>query len=226
MSLVRASGAVFARALREGWAGGTGSLLPLGFFFGGVALIPLTVGTGAQTLQAIAPGLLFILLALSALVTLERLFQADVEDGSLDALRLGPLPMEAVALLKVLALWSLSALPILFGLPLGALMLGLSPLDMVVALPAFALASLSFYAWGGVGAALAAGVRRAGLLIALVVLPLYAPAVIFGAASAGRAFGLETSADGSFLFLASATLMAFALGPLAMAQGLRLSSEG
>lgn len=226
MSALRSASAVFRRAAREGWAGGTGLFLPLGFFLGAVALVPLVLGADAGTRAIFAPGLCLIFMALSALVTLERLFQADVEDGSLDQLRLSPLPLEAVAALKVLALWSVAALPVLLSLPLAGLLLGLSPWELVSALPAFALASLSVYAWGGVGAALSAGIRRSGLLIALIVFPLSAPALIFAAGvivpdSAGASAG-----SGAFLFLCAATLMAFALAPLAMAQALRGAADG
>jgi heme exporter protein B len=226
MSALRAVGAVFARAAREGWAGGTGLFLPLGFFLGAVVMVPLVLGADAQARATFAPGFCLIFLALSALVTLERLFQADVEDGSLDQLRLSPLPLEAVAALKVLALWSVAALPILLCLPVAGLFLGVGPLALVSGLPAFAMASLSVYAWGGVGAALSAGIRRSGLLVALIVFPLSAPALIFAASAITPQSAGASAGSGAFLFLCAATLMAFALAPLAMAQGLRGAADG
>ena len=221
MGMIRAFGATYAQAARESWAGGTGAFLPLGYMFGAIALIPLTISADGKTLALFAPGLIWFVLALSALVTLERLFQSDLEDGTLDALRLGPLPMEAVALAKVCALWTVSALPIICAIPLAAIMLGLGADFAVRALPLYGLGSLAFYAWGGVGAALAASVRRGGLLIALVVLPLYAPAIIFGSSVAAGLAETGQYVASSFLFLAANTLLALAAGPIAMALGLK-----
>lgn len=249
MSLLTAAGALYLRTVRETWAGGTGMLLPLTYIVGGAALIPLVagdaIGGGAELfrragalsaapegisnsdlLGLIAPGLLWFLIALASLVTLERIFQSDLEDGALDDYRLGPLPMEIVAFIKVIAVWSLVALPALVMLPLPGLFLGLSPLDSLMSLPAFLLGSLAFFFWGGVGAALSASVRRSGLLIAVIVLPFYAPAVIFGAgavAPLASGSGLDTTA---LMFLAAATLMSAAIGPVAAAQALKLSAEG
>ncbi len=249
MSLATSAAALYLRTIRETWAGGTGTLLPLTYIVGGAALIPLVAGdaiggvvelfraSGALTaapegisnsdlLGLIAPGLLWFLLALASLVTLERIFQSDLEDGALDDYRLGPLPMELVAFIKVVAVWSLVALPALLVLPLPGLFLGLGPLESLASLPAFLMGSLAFFFWGGVGAALAASVRRSGLLIAVIVLPFYAPAVIFGAGAVDAipsGGGLDATA---LMFLAAATLMSAAVGPVASAQALKLAGEG
>ena len=221
MKVMRASIALSGRSLREVWAGGTGTVLPLGFLFGAVMLVPMTLDAETRTLAPFAPGLLWLFLALSALVTLERLFQADVEDGSLDQIRLGPLPLEWAAMIKVLSLWLVTAVPMLALLPVAGLMLGLDVLSALVSVPVYALGSLAFFMWGGVGAALAAGVRRGGLLITLIVLPLYAPTVIFGAAAVSG----DPFARPALLFLAAATLMSVAVAPIAMAQALKVGSD-
>lgn len=249
MKLATAMTALFMRTLRETWAGGTGALLPLTYLLGGAALIPLVSGnaigaivgvlqdaggfdaapTGvgnSELLGLLAPGLLWFLLALSALVTLERIFQSDLEDGSLDDHRLGPLPMELVVVVKVFAVWTLSALPALIILPLPGLFLGLAPMDSLKALPAYCLGSLAFYFWGGVGAALAAAVRRSGLLIAVVVLPFYAPPIIFGAGAVEGVLETGQLDPTALSLLAAATLMSLAVAPIASAQALKLTGEG
>lgn len=225
MSLLTSIGSVFGRTIREAWAGGTGMVLPVGFLFGACTLVPLTTGAQTEIYQPLATGLIWLFIALAALLLLERLFQSDLEDGSLDQLRLSPLPMELVCLTKVIALWTVAMLPMLAVLPLAGLLIGADPMTLALSLPVYAMGGLTFFLWGGVGAALTAGIRRSGLLIALIVLPLFAPAVIFGA-EAVQIFASGGSAiSAPLLFLAAATLMAVAIAPLAMALALKFQGE-
>jgi heme exporter protein B len=215
----RALAAVFRRDLALAWAGG-GAAAPLGFFVGATTLVPLTAGPDPETLAVIGPPLLWLTAALAALMVLERLFQADLEDGSLDQLLLSPAPLELIVAAKGAALWvgigaplALVAMPMALALQTPPHAAPLVALALLVGLAAFIGAGLF-------GAALAAGVRRGGVLIAILVLPFFAPPVIFGAAAAARAAaeGLGTDA---FLFLCATALFCAALGPIGAAAALR-----
>ncbi|MGN6422023.1 MAG: heme exporter protein CcmB [Asticcacaulis sp.] len=196
---------------------GGGPLLAAGFYLTLTAMVPLSLGPDPTILTRIAPGLAWLALALSSLMALERLFERDYEDGLFDLLRQGPLPLEAVALVKIAAQWLGSGLILAIMTPGIMLVLG-GRLDMALnGLLAALLGSLSFALIGGVGAALALGTRKGGALMALLVLPFYAPPVIFGAAlMAGGAAHLQALA-----FLAAYALFALALGPVAMGAALR-----
>jgi heme exporter protein B len=220
--VIRALGAIALREVRLGWSGGGGALLPASFFAGAVMVAPFALGPDPEMLAKIGPGYLWLALALSMLVSLERLFQADLEDGTLDQLAITALPLALVALAKVAGQWLATALPLLAVTPLAALMVR-AEAALVPALAAqLALGSVALVLIGSIGAALGVGVRRGGLLVALIALPLYAPPVIFGAAAAdllARGEGFWTQ---PLLLLASIALGALALAPLAVAASLRL----
>ena len=212
----------FRQSLGEAWAGGAGALLPLGFLGGAAVLVPLGIGSDTQTLKAVGPGILWVALALSSLVTLERIFQADAEDGTLDLWLQAGAPVSAIAAAKTLAHWLSAGLPLALFSPLLALMFQAeaSP-QLLVNAGLYALGSLAFFFWGAVGAALSATVRRGGLLIALIALPLYVPTAIFGALAMS---GGPVSA-GAPLLLAASTLFACAIAPFAMSAALRLAAD-
>jgi heme exporter protein B len=201
------------------WAGG-GALAPLGFFLGATMLVPLAMGPERTLLAAAGPPLVWIAAALAMLATLERLFQADLEDGSLDQMLLSPAPLEALVLAKGAALWCVVGAPLaLAGAP-AAIALQ-APVALVPAIVgSLALGTAAFVGVGLVGAAVTAGVRRGGVLIALIVLPFFAPPIIFGASVAQ---GDDVGA--AFLLLAGCALGAVALGPIASAAALRLQAE-
>lgn len=213
----------FAATLRREialmWAGG-GALTPLGYFFGATLLVPLAMGPERSLLQAAGPPLIWIAAALAMLATLERLFQADLEDGSLDQMLLSPAPLEALVLAKGVALWCVVGVPLALASAPAAIALQ-APLELIPAIVAsLALGAAAFAGVGLVGAALTAGVKRGGVLIALIVLPFFAPPIIFGAALAGG----EKIASAMAL-LAGCALAATALGPMAAAAALRLQAE-
>ena len=214
--------AAFRQALGEAWAGGAGALLPLGFFAGAAVLVPLGIGTEPGTLRAVGPGILWVSLALSSLVTLERIFQADVEDGALDLWLQAGAPVSAIAAAKTFAHWLTAGLPLALMSPVLALMFQAEAgIDLLSGALIYGLGGLAFFFWGGVGAALSATVRRGGLLIALIALPLYVPTAIFGSmAMSGTAGG-----DSAPLLLVASTLFALALAPFAMAAALRLAAD-
>lgn len=196
---------------------GGGPLLAAGFYLTLTAMIPLSLGPDQAVLARIAPGLAWLSLALSSLTALERLFERDYEDGLFDLLRQGPLPLEAVALIKVAAQWLGTGLILAVMTPVVMIVLGAPARLALNGLIAALLGSLSFALIGGVGAALALGARKGGALMALLVLPFYVPPVIFGAAlmTAGPAH-MQALA-----FLGAYALFALALGPVAMGAALR-----
>ncbi|MEM7639151.1 MAG: heme exporter protein CcmB [Pseudomonadota bacterium] len=210
----------FRQALSEAWASGAGILLPMGFFTGTAMLVPFTLGDEAETLAKIGPGVLWLALALAALVTLDRVFQADLQDGALDLWAQEETSISLIALTKTVAHWLISGAPLILMAPVLGRLLGVPFEDMVPAMLAYGLGGLTFFLWGGVAAALSAGVARAGLLIALIAIPFFVPAIIFGTLSLSEGF------DGSaILFLGASTLFALGVAPAAMGAALRLAAE-
>jgi len=212
--------ATFRRDLALMWGAGGGALAPLGFFLGATVLVPLAMGPDRALLQSAGPPLVWIAAALAVLATLERLFQADLEDGSLDQMLLSPAPLEIIVLAKGAALWVAIGLPLaLAGAPAAVALQ--APLERIpFVLLSLALGMATFIGVGLVGAAVTAGVKRGGVLIALIVLPFFAPPIIFGASVAA---GEEI--DAALLILTGIALGAAALGPIAAAAALRLQAE-
>jgi heme exporter protein B len=215
--------AVFRRDLKLAWAAGGGAATPVGFFLGATVLVPLAVGADPRQLAAIGPPLVWITAALAALLVLERLFQADLEDGSLDQLLLSNAPLEALVLAKGAALWTAIGVPLaLTGAPIAIALQ--APPSAAPAIAAGLLVGMAaFIGFGLLGAALAAGVRRGGVLIAILVLPFFAPPIIFGAAHAG-ALAARTQTD-AFGLLCACAAAAIALGPIGAAAALRFQAD-
>jgi len=166
--------------------------LALAFFLIAAALFPLGVGPEPQTLARIAPGVVWVLALLSVLLSLDRLFQQDYEDGTLDLLLLAPAPVWLLVLAKVLAHWITTGLPVLILAPVIAVMLNMPEEGMVALLASLAIGTPVMNLIGAVGAALILGARRAGVLLAVLVLPLYVPVLIFGVSAVDAAvFGFN-----------------------------------
>ncbi len=212
--------ATFRRDLALMWGGGGGALAPLGFFLGATMLVPLAMGPERNLLAAAGPPLVWIAAALAVLATLERLFQADLEDGSLDHMLLSPAPLELIVLAKGAALWVAVGLPLALASAPAAIALQAPPELVPAIVLSLLLGMAAFIGVGLVGAAITAGVKRGGVLIALIVLPFFAPPIIFGAAVAG---GEHVGA--ALSVLAGFALAALALGPIAAAAALRLQAE-
>ncbi|MFC0634070.1 heme exporter protein CcmB [Brevundimonas balnearis] len=217
---MRAAALLLRRELALAWSGGGGPLLALAFLACLTTLIPLAVGSDAGVLAWLAGGVAWIALVLAMLLSLERLFERDLEDGALDLLTLGPLPLEAVFAVKALAQWIALGLPLAAAAPVAALALGLAPSALPVAALAGAIAGLGLAFTGALGAAVALGARRGGVLIAVVALPLFIPPVIFGAGAVLRA-AEGVSALAPLAFLAAYSLFATALTPLFGAAAIR-----
>lgn len=218
----RAFMAVLRRDLLLAARIGGGGLLACAFFLIAVSLVPLGVGPDLPTLRRIAPGMLWIGALLAVLLALDRLFQADHEDGSLDLLVLAPLPLEATVLAKVLAHWLTTGLPLVVAAPLLGLLLDLPPSILPWVMGAMALGTPSLSLIGAVGAALTVAVRRGGMLLSLLVLPLYVPVLIFGALAIEAALSGRDPAP-PLLVLAGLFLFGLVLGPLAAAAALRIN---
>jgi heme exporter protein B len=206
-----------ALSLREGGALATA----LGFYLIAVSTLPLGLGPDLNLLARIAPGVLWVGLLLSVLLTLDRIFHADHEDGTLEVIALGPLPLELVAAAKSLAHWLASALPLVALAPLLGLMLNLELGGYGALLAAMALGSAALSFLGAVGAALTLGLRRGGLLTTLLILPLYVPVLVFGVSAVNAAVMGPGPAWPSLAVLAAFSLMSAVLGPFFAALALR-----
>lgn len=214
--------ALLARDLRLAVRAGGGFGLGLAFFLIVVTLVPFGVGPRTQLLAAIAPGILWLGALLACLLSLDRIFALDWEDGSLDLLATAPLPMEGAVSVKALAHWLTTGLPLVLASPVFALLLSLpadgygpTVLSLLLGTPALSVI-------GTFGAALTVGLKRGGLLLSLLVLPLYMPTLIFGAEMARRgAEGLDYSTP--LLMLAGITCGTIALLPFASAAVLRVN---
>ncbi|MDX5403358.1 MAG: heme exporter protein CcmB, partial [Rhodobacterales bacterium] len=205
-------------AVRAG--GGFG--LGLAFFLIVVVLVPFGVGPDSGLLAMIAPGILWLGALLSCLLSLDRIFALDWEDGSLDLLATAPLPMEGLVSLKALAHWLTTGVPLVLASPLFALLLSLPVEGYLPLVISLALGTPALSVIGTFGAALTVGLKRGGLLLSLLVLPLYVPTLIFGAEVARRgAEGLETGTP--LAMLAGITFGAIALLPFASAAVLRVN---
>ena len=219
--MIRAFGAILARDLRIGLRSSGRWLNPLIFFVIVVALFPLGIGPEPGTLRIIAPGVLWVAALLAVLLSLDTLFERDLEDGVLEQLVLGAAPLSLVVVAKVLAHWLLSGLPLLAMSPVLGALLGLPEGAYGTLVGSLALGTLALSLVGAIGAALTVGVNRGGILLSLLVLPLTVPILVFGAGSvAAAAGGFETGA--ALSLLAAILALAAALAPLAAAAALRV----
>ncbi|WP_370402099.1 heme exporter protein CcmB [Sulfitobacter sp. JB4-11] len=206
-----------ALALRAG--GGFG--LGLAFFLIVTVLVPFGVGPQAELLGIIAPGILWIGALLACLLSLDRLLALDYEDGTLDLLATAPLPLEAALSIKALAHWLTTGLPLVLAAPVLGVLLNLPGPGFGWLVVSLALGTPALSVIGTFGAALTVGIKRGGLLLSLLVLPLYVPTLIFGAEAARRgALGQDPST--SLLLLGGITLATIALMPFASAAVLRM----
>ncbi|MGL5363607.1 MAG: heme exporter protein CcmB [Bosea sp. (in: a-proteobacteria)] len=204
-------------AIRAGGGGG----LALAFFLILVTLIPFALGPDLNLLSRISPAILWLGALLSTLIGLDRLFQADVEDGSIELLHGSPLPLEGAVLAKGLAHWLTTGLPLALAAPLLGLLVAL-PVEAMVPMALTLLVgtpALTFI--GAVGAALTATLRRGGLIVPVLVAPLSVPTLIFGVSAANAAIGGTVPFLAPFLILSAISLSAIVVGVFASAAALR-----
>ena len=218
---MRAALALLRRDLRLSLRQGIDVALVVLFFLAAGILFPFAVGPEPNLLAAIASGVVLVMAALAALLSLDRLYLPDYEDGSLDGLILSSLPLEIIALVKAFGHWLTTGLPLLAAAPLLGLMLNLPPPAYLPMLAALLLATPILSLLGGLGAALTLGSRRGGVLVTLIILPLYVPVLILAVAVIDAArLGLPGGA--TFITLLGAMMLAsIALAPWATAAALR-----
>ncbi|PCJ59119.1 MAG: heme exporter protein CcmB [Rhodospirillaceae bacterium] len=216
--------ALLRRELRLAYRQASDSATAVLFFLLGALLFPFGVGPEAEILARIAAGVIWVMALLAAMLSLEQLFQADFEDGSLELLVIAPVPLEAIVLAKCLAHWLTTGLPLLIAAPILALLLNL-PISAIGTMELALLLGtpvLSFL--GAVGAALVLGARRGGVLLALLLLPLLVPVLIFGVAAVDAAIQ-GTDPTPRLAVLGGFLVLALAFSPWVSAATLRQALE-
>lgn len=214
--------ALLLRDLRLAVRAGGGFGLGLAFFLIVTVLVPFGVGPETGLLSRIAPGVLWIGALLACLLSLDRILALDWEDGSLDLLATAPLPMEGIVTVKALAHWLTTGLPLVLAAPLLGVLLSLPPGGYLWVTVSLAVGTPALSVIGTFGAALTVGLKRGGLLLSLLVLPLYVPTLIFGAEVARRgAEGLTVETP--LLMLGGVSAGVIALLPFASAAVLRIN---
>ncbi|MGH6923132.1 MAG: heme exporter protein CcmB [Propylenella sp.] len=217
--------AIAGQTLRLSFRAGGGAVVALIFFLAVVAVVPFGVGPDLRLLARIGPAILWIAALLASLLGLDRLFSADREDGTLDLIVVSGEPLVIYALGRAAGHWLASGLPIVIAAPVLGLLLNLEPLAMGAVLLTLLVGTPALTLVGMVGAALTAGLARGGLLIAVLVLPLTVPVLIFGVSATLGAVSDPEPFLSPFLLLCAGTLAALALAPFAAAAALRLALE-
>ncbi len=219
--MTRALSALFVRELRVAFRIGGGGVMGLVFFLMLVTVVPFAIGPDLNLLSRIGPAILWIAAALATLLGLDRLFQGDVEDGSMDLILMGEAPLELVVVVKAFAHWLLTGLPLVVAAPVFGLLLALSPealggvaVSLLVGTPALTLI-------GTIGAALTASLRRGGLVLSILVLPLMVPVLIFGVSAANAAVGGTIPFMTPVLILCGLSLFSLVLAAFGAAAAIR-----
>ncbi len=221
-SLIQAGKALFLRDLRLLWRRRGDAFQPALFAVLVVVLFALALGGEAQALSRVAPAVLWVAVLLAGLLSLDTLFRGDAEDGSLEQWILAPVPLAWLVAVRVASHWLTTALPLIVATPLLGELLHLPHAQLPVMLASLLLGTPLLALLGAVVAALTVGMRRSGILVALLALPLYVPVLVFGAGSvAASAQGLD--AVGALLLLAAGLVLALVLAPLAAAAAIRIA---
>jgi heme exporter protein B len=202
--------------LRQG--GGAGAAVA--FMLSVLVLVPLALGPDQNLLRRLAPGIMWLSLLLAVLLTAERVFQQDYEDGTLDGLMGIALPLELVTLAKALAHWLSVGLPLAVIAPVLGILINIETASIPLLMLAMVLGSLALSLLAAIGGAVTAGLRRGGLLVALLILPLYVPVLVFGLSATASETGPSGSGS-SLIVLFAITLVALVVQPWASAAALR-----
>jgi heme exporter protein B len=216
--------AVIRRDLLLAWRRRSDVATTVLFFVIVTSLFPLGIGAEPNLLRAIAPGVIWVAALLASMLSLPRLFASDHADGALDQMLLGAAPLGMIVVARVLAHWMLSGLPLVVLSPVLALQFDLDPALLPVLPLSLLLGTPILSLVGAIGAALTLGLRGGGMLLALLVLPLYVPVLIIGAGALDAA-GAGLGATAHFLVLAGLLVLAGAFAPWAIAAALRISAE-
>ncbi|EGM71806.1 MULTISPECIES: heme exporter protein CcmB [Shewanella] len=197
---------------------------PLLFFVMVVTLFPLGIGPEPQMLARVAPGIIWVAALLASMLSLERLFKADFSDGSLEQMLLSPQPLSILVLAKVLAHWILTGVPLIIIAPLLAVLLNLDSNSYGALIATLALGTPVLSLLGAIGVALTVGLRKGGVLLSLLILPLYIPVLIF-ATSAIDAAGMNLPYDGQLAIIGAMLIGSLTLAPFAIGASLRVSTN-
>ncbi|MFO1150787.1 MAG: heme exporter protein CcmB [Alsobacter sp.] len=216
--------ALFRREWRLALRIGGGGTMGIVFFLMLVTIVPFAIGPDLNLLSRIGPAVLWIAAVLASLLGLDRLFQADAEDGSLDLILMGEVPLELVVLAKGFAHWSVTGLPLALVAPFFGLLLGMAPEGLAAVCLTLLIGTPALTFIGAIGAALTASLRRGGLVLSILVLPLMIPVLIFGVSAANAATGGTIPFATPALVLAGLTLFALVSGCFASAAALRQAS--
>lgn len=215
---------IVRRDLRLALRQGSDSVMVVMFFVLTVILFPFGIGPEGNILARVAPGVIMVAALLASMLSLERIFQADYEDGSLELLTLSPLPLELIVLAKTLAHWLTTGLPLIIASPLLAILMNMDIKGLMMLMVALLLVTPTLSLIGAIGAALVLGSRRGGVLISLLVLPLFVPVLIFGVSLVDAALG-GFALKSQILVLSGILLGCLALCPFAAALAVRQSVE-
>ena len=213
--------ALLKRDLVLSWRQGGGVGTAIGFFLTVIVLFPIGIGPDQDMLARIAPGGLWIALLLSVLLSADRIYTADYEDGSLEIMTLGVLPLELVAGVKSLSHWLTSGLPLAIAAPLLGFLLNLDTALIFPLMGAMVLGSVGLSFLASLGAAATVGLRRGGLLVSLLVLPLYVPVLIFGISASSGGMSGPDSSSAAFVILSGITLVILVVAPFGSGAALR-----
>jgi len=222
--MLSAFSAVYARDLRLALRRRVEALLPVVFFIVAVSLFPLGVGPEPQTLRAIAAGVVWVCALLASMLSVSNLYALDHADGSLEQMLLSGHPATEMVAAKAAAHWTITGAPLVLAAPVIGLLLDMSPQGLAVLVGTLLLGTPILSLLGGVGAALTLGLRSAGVLLILLILPLTIPALIFGAGAVG-AVDSGISASGHFSLLGALLIITALTAPLATAVALRIALE-
>ena len=203
----------------------TDVLTTLFFFIIVVSLFPLGVGTEAKTLRILGPGVIWVAALLASMLALERLFAADYEDGTLEQMLLTAQPLALLVLAKATAHWLLTGLPLVALAPLVGLQYQLPPDALLMMMVSLLIGTPVLSLIGGIGAALTLGLRGGGILLSLLILPLYIPVLVYGAGAVTVSMIDLAGTQPYLALLAAFLLLALTLAPVATASALRISLE-
>jgi heme exporter protein B len=217
--------AILVRDMRIAVRVGGGALMGVLFFLVVVTLIPFAVGPDLPLLKRIGPAILWLAALLASLLALDRLFAADHEDGSLDLILMSRAPLELVVAVKGIAHWLTTGLPLIIAAPLIGLLLNLDARDDVALVLTLLVGTPALTFIGLIGAAIAVVLRRGGLLLAVLVLPLTVPVLIFGVAASNAAIAGAAMFGAPFTVLGALSLGSLVVGPFAAAAALRVEME-
>lgn len=224
LSYKRVFSLVFKRDMTIAFRHKDDILNPLLFFIIVITLFPLGIGPESTTLARIAPGIIWVAALLSTLLSLDRLFKSDHADGSLEQMQLSPHPLFVIVLAKIIAHWCLTGLPLIFVAPVLALLLNLNDNSYIALMLTLLIGTPVLSFLGAIGVALTVGIKKGGVLLSLLVLPLYIPVLIF-ATSAIDTASMNLPYNGQLAIIAAFLVGSVALSPIAVSAALKVSTN-